>query len=255
MQSTAGTPWSFVLQAGKRLRYVFDRGIAHWSLVSNDPVIDAEQFDWVAPLREQWRAIHAEAEAMIAAPGGVPSLAEISPDHGRIAQPGHWRSYFLHGYGYPIDAHLRACPATAAAVARIPGLNTAFFSILMPGTHIPDHRGVTKGLLTCHLGLAVPAGLGCRMRVGDRMVHWSDGQCLTFDDSYRHEAWNETDQPRIVLLVQFRRPARLPGRILARLFLWAVKRTRFVQEARHNIAQWDEANRRIEAMAATSTTP
>jgi beta-hydroxylase len=241
-----------VLQAGKRLRYVFDRQIARWSVVSNEPVIDAAQFDWVEPLRRQWHVIRAEAEAMIAAPGGVPSLAEVSPDHGRIAQVGHWRSYFLHGYGYPIEDHLRQCPATAAAVARIPGLNTAFFSILMPGTHIPDHRGVTKGLLTCHLGLSVPPGPGCRIRVGDRMAGWAEGQCLTFDDTYRHEAWNETDQPRVVLLVQFRRPARLPGRILASLFLWGVKRTRFVQEARRNIKRWDEANRQIEAIAQTA---
>ena len=80
-------------------------------------MVDPEQFDWVPTLRDQWRAIRAEAEAMIAAPGGVPSLAEVSPDHGRIAQVGHWRSYFLHGYGYPIEEHLRRCPATAASPA------------------------------------------------------------------------------------------------------------------------------------------
>jgi aspartyl/asparaginyl beta-hydroxylase (cupin superfamily) len=247
VQSTAGTPWSFVLQAGKRLRYTFDRLIARSSTVPNDPLVDPALFDWIGPLRDEWQAIRDEAFAVIRAPGGVPALAEVSPDHGRIAQAGRWRSFFLHGYGYAIPPNLARCPVTAAAVAKVPGLNTAFFSILAPEAHIPDHRGVSKGLMTCHLGLQVPPGNGCRMRVGDRMAGWAEGECLTFDDTYRHEVWNETDQPRIVLLIQFRRPARWPGRVAAAIFLWGVKRTRFVQEARRNIIAWDAATAGIEA--------
>jgi beta-hydroxylase len=240
-----------VLQAGKRLRYVVDALVTRWSLIPNEPLLDPDQFDWIRPLRAQWPAICAEAEAIIAEPPGVPPLAAVSPDHGRIAIAGSWRSYFLHGYGYPIADHLRQCPTTAAAIERIPGLNTAFFSILMPGAHIPEHRGVTKGLVTCHLGLSVPTEKGCRMRVGGRTVGWANGRCLTFDDTYRHEVWNDTGEPRIVLLIQFRRPAKWPGRVFADLFLWAVRRTRFVQEARRNIARWDAAATELEATAAS----
>ena len=94
MQSTAGTPWSFVLQAGKRLRYVFDRQIARFSLVPTDPVLDPALFAWTGGMRDQWEMIRDEAFAIMRAPGGVPSLAEVSPDHGRIALGG-WRSCFL----------------------------------------------------------------------------------------------------------------------------------------------------------------
>jgi beta-hydroxylase len=31
------------------------------------------------------------------------------------------------------------------------------FSMHEPGTHLPRHRGVTKGMVTCHLGLKIPA--------------------------------------------------------------------------------------------------
>ena len=104
-----------------------------------------------------------------------------------------------------------------AGRARFPGLNSAFFSILAPGTHIPEHRGVTKGLITCHLGLIVPRDGDVRMRVGDRIVRWAEGETLVFDDTYDHEVWNETSGTRVVLLIQFERPLRQPGQVDRRL--------------------------------------
>lgn len=150
-------------------------------------------------------------------------------------------SFFLWGYGYRIDDNANLCPRTTALVESIPGLNTAFFSILAPGTRIPPHRGVSKGLITCHLGLVVPDDGDVRMRVGDRIVRWSEGETLVFDDSYDHEVWNDSARTRVVLLIQFARPLRQPGRMFADLFLGIVRRSAFVQEARSNLARWNAA--------------
>ncbi len=157
-----------------------------------------------------------------------------------------WRSFFLWGYSYPIEDNLAQCPKTAAVVARIPDLNSAFFSILAPGTHIPAHRGVTKGLITCHLGLIVPRDGDVRMRVDDRIVRWAEGETLVFDDTYDHEVWNETAGTRVVLLIQFERPLRRPGKWIADLFLGIVRRSAFVQEARDNIRSWNEAVKQLD---------
>jgi aspartyl/asparaginyl beta-hydroxylase (cupin superfamily) len=227
------------IRIGKRLRGVLDRLIATSSLVTNDAVLDVRDFAWTAPLRENWRAIRDEA-LDIALGDAAPSLATISPDHRAIARVGQWRSFFLSGYGCQIDENIARCPATAAAVARIPGLNTALFSILAPGAHIPDHRGVTKGLLTCHLGLIVPRDGDVRMRIGGRIVRWAEGETLVFDDTYSHEVWNDTSGTRVVLLIQFARPLRRPGRIVADLVLRLIRHSAFVQEARDNILIWNE---------------
>ena len=128
----------------------------------------------------------------------------------------------------------------------IPGLNSAFFSILAPGTHIPDHRGVTKGLITCHLGLIVPRDGDVRMRVHDRIVRWAEGETLVFDDTYQHEVWNETNGTRVVLLIQFERPLRQPGKWFADLFMGFVRRSAFVQEARTNIDTWNAAVKQMD---------
>ena len=243
MQAQPGRP--LVIRIGKHLRGVFDRLIGASSLVATDPVLDVRDFGWTALLREHWQDIRDEAIA-VGRIGGVPSLATISPDHRSIAKIGKWRSFFLWGYGYPIDENLARCPKTQALVERIPGLNSAFFSILAPGTHIPAHRGVTKGLITCHLGLIVPRDGDVRMRVADRIVRWAEGETLVFDDTYDHEVWNDTTGTRVVLLVQFERPLKNPGKWFADLFLGFVRRSAFVQEARANIASWNAAVKALE---------
>ncbi|WCM25156.1 aspartyl/asparaginyl beta-hydroxylase domain-containing protein [Sphingomonas sp. QA11] len=235
-----------IIKYGKHLRGLFDRLISSSSLVSNEPVLDVRDFPWTALLREHWHDIRDEAIAVALQGDASPSLATISPDHRAIAAVNMWRSFFLWGYGFAIEDNLEQCPKTAAIVARIPGLNSAFFSILAPGTHIPDHRGVTKGLITCHLGLIVPRDGDVRMRVDDRIVRWSEGETLVFDDTYQHEVWNDTAGTRVVLLIQFARPLHRPGKWIADLFLGIVRRSAFVQEARDNIQTWNEAVKQLD---------
>lgn len=232
-------PWA--MRAGRQLMPLVNRAMVRASLVGDEPLYDRAAFPWVAELERSWPAIRSEAAAVLADLDGVPPLADLSPDHRDIAPAGKWRSFFLYGYGYREEINCRRCPRTTELLGNVPGLNSAFFSVLVPRTHIPAHTGVTKAILTCHLGIRVPAQAErCRMRVGDRTVSWRAGEALVFDDTVEHEVLNETDEVRIVLLIQFRRPVRGAGRWLGSLFLWAVRRTRFVQDARRGVKHWAE---------------
>ncbi len=104
-----------------------------------------------------------------------------------------------------------------ALLEQVPGMMTAFFSILAPGKYIPDHRGPFNGVLRYHLGLKVPEPAEqCRIRVADEYAHWEEGESLLFDDTYRHEVWNDTDGERAVLFMDVRRPLRFPFDLLDR---------------------------------------
>ena len=238
----ADGPRRWTLRFGKKLRRPLDRIIARHSLVPNDPVLPSAAFPWTAALRENWLAIRDEATEVLHRPQGVPLLGEVSPDHRRIGSAGTWRSFFLVAYGAPLPDNLARCPRTAAVIAGLPRLNSAFFSILAPHAHIPRHRGVTKGLLTCHLGLIVPPG-PIRMQVGPETVGWAEGETLVFDDTYKHEVWNETGETRVVLFTQFDRPVAGFGRVVATAFLWGVRRSSFVREGVRNIAAWETTRR------------
>lgn len=240
----AGRPLS--LRIGDRLRPLVNRTVARWTSVPDVPVLDPADFPWMADLSAAWTAIRAEAAAVLTEREAVPPLGEISPDHADIATDAKWRSFFFTGYGHRIADNCRRCPETARAIDRIPDLNSAFLSILEPGARIPPHVGVTKALTTCHLGLLVPQGR-CEMRVDRQIVRWRPGECLVFDDTYQHEVWNDTDELRAVLLVQFKRPVRYPGKFVSDLFLWMVRNSAFVKDAVRGFHAWEDAYRKAEA--------
>jgi aspartyl/asparaginyl beta-hydroxylase (cupin superfamily) len=126
-----------------------------------------------------------------------------------------WQVFGLRAFGRRIDDNCACCPRLAAVLDRIPGLTTAGFSILAPGSIIKPHRGFTATVLRCHLGVLVPPL--CGLRVGDEVRRWEEGRCLVFDDTVEHEAWNHGDRARVVLLLDFVRPgatfdADFPGR-------------------------------------------
>ena len=115
-----------------------------------------------------------------------------------------WSTYFLIKNGQPVDEHLARCPRTAellrgAPLCEIPGhAPTAFFSVLAPRTRIPPHSGVTNTRFIVHLPLVVPPD--CMYRVGGERRKWREGHAWVFDDTFEHEAINDSDRPRIVLI-------------------------------------------------------
>lgn len=170
----------------------------------------------------------------------LPSIEEISPDHSRIARDGQWRTLFLYAYGYRSTVVCELCRATARQVDAIPGLETAFFSVLRPGAHLPPHKGVTKALITCHLPLIVPADTpSCWMRIEAERHYWRVGEPLIFDDTRTHEVRNSTDETRVVLLIHVRRPLRFPGSLAGSVFLSAVKHSPFVRDGIRNQQRWE----------------
>ena len=98
------------------------------------------------------------------------------------------------------------CPETSALIEKIPGLISCDFSRLKKHTHIAPHKGYSKMILRCHLPLLIPNGSACKIRVGDETRHWEEGKLLIFDDSYEHEAWNESDEDRFILMFDIPNP-------------------------------------------------
>jgi len=232
-------------QIGKEMRPKIDAIIMRRSLIPDEPIVDKAFFAWIPVLESRWRDIQAEAARIRTE--DIPSLGDISFDHGRIAKDRRWKSFFLKGYGYRLDRNCARAPITASLVDKVPGLVTATFSVLEAGGHIPRHRGMTKGMLTYHLALKVPGEREkCRMNIEgmDRLhtIPWQEGESFIFDDICNHEVWNETSEDRYILLIQIKRPCRRLGNVIQNVFLFAVRYSRFVQDIVRNI---DDASHRV----------
>ena len=122
-----------------------------------------------------------------------------------------WSTYFLWEHGHRVDAHCERCPRTAEILASLPMAQlpnfspTAMFSCLEARTAIPPHSGETNTRLIVHLPLIVPAG--CWFRVGNEVREWRYGKAFAFDDTIEHEARNESDELRVVLIFDVWNPA------------------------------------------------
>ncbi len=232
----------------KRQRHRVNKAIAASSKISNAPVLDPNTFEWSGPIAKRWRTVRDEALAICRNKDAIPPLRDISRDHRGIVDNDTWRSFFLVGYGHRQEANMARTPRTTELIEHIPGLNSAFFSILDPGSVITPHRGVTKAFITAHLGLSVPSQREkCWIRVEDQRLTWEEGQWLIFDDTYEHEVRNDSDETRIILLCQIARPLAVPGSWLASAFLSYVKRSDFVREAKENLDAWEDAFARTES--------
>ena len=126
------------------------------SLVGDQPFYDAEGFLWPAGLEASWLKIRAELDAVLQDQEHLPNFQDISVDQATMTNDDRWKTYFLYGYGFRSEANCARCPDTARLCAAIPGMKTAFFSILAPGKNLPPHRGPYKGVMRYHLGLLIP---------------------------------------------------------------------------------------------------
>ena len=230
-----------MLRYGGRLRLFLNKILRRYSLVGDPAIFERGVFVWENLVEENWQAIRDEALMVMRHREAVPPLEDVSPDHARLAKDGKWQSFFIWGYGLKAEGLAATCPNTTRIVEQIPGLMTAMFSIHAPGLHIPHHKGVTKAMINGHLALQVPKEVGkCRMMVDGELYYWEEGKLLIFDDTYYHEVWNDSDEDRIILLIQFMRPMRLPGRILAKFFLGLIRISPFVSDAKKNMAGWQD---------------
>lgn len=178
---------------------------------------DRALFPELSAIEGQVDVIRAEFEALIAAEAAemVPYIQY--PERVPLRQwrelnnNPRWTAIHLLQNGVRVGGNARHCPATMDAIAGLPqpvvagACPNAMFSLLAPHTRIPPHTGVANTRLVCHLPLIVPPG--CAFRVGATVREWKVGEAFVFDDTIEHEAWNDSDQLRVVLIMDLWPPS------------------------------------------------
>jgi ornithine lipid ester-linked acyl 2-hydroxylase len=209
--------------------------------LGNPPVYDNATFPWAREIEREWQAIRAELDRVLVRQADLPSFHDISTDVSTISTDAGWKTFFLTGYGHTSANNTALCPETWRIVQKIPGLQTAMFSIFEPGKHLPAHRGPYNGVLRFHLGLKVPNHPDkIAIRVDRQICHWQEGRALIFDDAFEHEAWNHSDETRVVLFVDFNKPLRFPANLINALLLRIAIFTPFIKEGADNHSAWEK---------------
>jgi aspartate beta-hydroxylase len=206
---------SLDLLLGKKQLYLQQPRAFYFPELPQRQFYERAEFAWLAQLeartddiRDELLALAGDEEAFqpyIRSDSGRPPM-----DYGGLADNLDWSAFYLIKFGARVEAAAARCPRTMEALAAAPlfwspgRTPSALFSRLRPGTRIPPHTGHTNACLICHLPLIVPPD--CGLRVGNETRRWTPGETLIFDDSIEHEAWNGSDQQRVVLLFEIWRP-------------------------------------------------
>lgn len=213
-------------------------------------VMDSSDFPWAAMLEKNFPVIQRELDRVMEFRESLPKLHELQREQYRVSAGIIWKVFVLSGWGHVCESGERMCPETARILQEIPGVRSALFSILDAGAQIPEHRGHIKGLLRGHLAMRVPKEREkCFLRVDDKICHWEEGKLLVFDDTYRHEVQNNTDEERIVLLLHFDRPMNRLGRFTNAVLMSVIRKTPFVKKAIREHNQWEDKFRKQLAAA------
>jgi beta-hydroxylase len=226
---------------GLRAQTLLESAVARVSTLPDTPIYDTRDFPWTREIESQWRVVRGELDQVMVHREQMPSFHEILKEVSTITTDDSWKTFFLINAGRECAENARRCPQTMRLLGNIPGVCTAFFSILAPGKHIPAHRGAFNGVLRYHLGLIVPEPRErCRIRIGNEFRSWREGEGLIFDDSFNHEVWNDTGGYRVVLFVDFPRPLRQPWHWLNQRLLNAAPLVPFLREAGEKQKRWEQ---------------
>jgi aspartate beta-hydroxylase len=191
-----------------------------WMYFPELPAIEffeREDFPWLDAIEAESGTIRDELlRVLVADREGLQPYIDFPPDmpldqFRELNRSRRWSAYFLWNQSEALSGHIASCPVTARMLESVPPrpriasrAPTAFFSILDANTRIPPHTGVTNTRLTVHLPLIVPPG--CGFRVGGTTREWLSGKAWVFDDTIQHEAWNDSDTPRAILIFDIWNP-------------------------------------------------
>jgi len=207
--------------AGRKRVYHQQPTLTHFPGLPAITFFERADFPWLGQLEAATDDIRSELDNLLASsPADFNPYVAYGPDTPlgqwkELNNSRRWSALFLYQDGKRIEPNITRCPKTAAALARAPLVDipnrapTAFFSRLEPKTRIPPHTGSSNTRLTVHIPLIIQPD--CGFRVGADVRIWELGKALIFDDTIEHEAWNDSDQPRVVMIFDIWNPLLTPA--------------------------------------------
>jgi aspartyl/asparaginyl beta-hydroxylase (cupin superfamily) len=213
--SSARFAQSLDIVLGEKRIYVQEPRYYYFPALPQIQFYERKLFPWLDDVESGTDAIRAELLEVMQDPDAFSPYVTGNPNRPRKEEQGMldnpaWSAFYLWKNGEPVADNAARCPRTLhalrnAPLALVPNRSpSVLFSLLKPGTHIPPHNGLVNTRLICHLPLIVPGR--CRFRVGNDVRPWVEGEAWAFDDTIEHEAWNDSDQTRVVLLFDVWRP-------------------------------------------------
>lgn len=176
-----------------------------FSVLPNKPLLNPSDLAGLDTLRDNWKVIRDEALAL-AERGDIKAADSLNDAGFNSFFRSGWTRFYLKWYGEPLGSALRQCPKTIELLEKVPSVKAAMFASLPPEGILTPHRDPFAGSLRYHLGLSTPNSENCYILVDGEKHSWRDGDDVLFDETFIHEAHNNTVKNRIILFCDVTRP-------------------------------------------------
>jgi beta-hydroxylase len=220
-------------------------------------------FPVLGELKKSHGKIKADLQHLLSHHEEIPALHEVHPRD--LYVPGRaWRTFMLKIWGHEVKQNTAAVPDTYEAICKIPGVHTALFSILAGGAEIEPHRGSAAGVIRFHYPLIVPKEPEkCWFEIGGHHFFWEEGKPLVFDDTREHWVKNQTEETRVVLIIDFNADMPFPINLYTTLRYNLIRRSAEVRAVYERAAidvpprnpPPPEVSRGLISMASHTTSP
>ena len=211
---------SLDMMLGRKRRYDSQSMLHHYPGLPAIEFFEREDFPWLDQFEAATDAIRDEFLRILDTETGFTPYITY-PDEVPLNQwaelnnSPNWSAFHLFKKGALVGENAAKCPITMKLLDGAPQPDqpgrtpAAMFSLLKPNTRIPPHVGVSNVRLVTHVPLIIPAG--CGFRVGNETREWVPGKAWIFDDTIEHEAWNDSDKLRVVLIFDIWHPHLTPA--------------------------------------------
>jgi len=207
------------IMLGRKRRYESQSAIYHFPQLAPIEFFERAEFPWLDAFEAATDEIREEFLRVLGAEQGFEPYINYPDDEpvnqwAELNKSPQWSAFHLFKMGRKIEENVAQCPVTMKLLASAPSPDqpgrtpAAMFSLLKPRTKIPPHMGVSNARVVTHLPLIIPEN--CGFRVGNETRVWVPGKAWVFDDTIEHEAWNDSDQLRVVLIFDIWHPHLTP---------------------------------------------
>ncbi len=129
-------------------------------------------------------------------------IDDVSVDQKYLNLDKKWKAFFLYGYNFYNDLNAEYFPKTSFLIKKWQiEITMVMFSTLESGKHIPLHKGRNFGVIRSQLGIDIKNPMQTGLKVNNKIVNLKEKELFTFDDTHEHEAWNNSNTNRTVLII------------------------------------------------------
>jgi beta-hydroxylase len=178
-----------------------------FSKVPNRPYQDLRDFPELAVFRDHWQVIREEGLKLMELGAIKTSNRHDDAGFNTFFKRG-WKRFYLKWYDQAHPSAQLLCPETVRLLEGVPSVKAAMYTYLPAGAKLGAHRDPFAGSLRYHLGLVTPNSEDCFILVDGQKYAWRDGEDVLFDETFIHEAHNQTDQGRLIFFCDVLRPMR-----------------------------------------------